>query len=505
MAKFVNNFEYGTDTLLLQSYYGSYVNVLENGVSLDGTDQLTNIQNIIDNNPNKVIYFPDGVYNVSGTIRTSATSTKRVVLYLSKYATIKASNVFTAGNYLIDIGGKDSFDINDGTPLGIVGGIIDTNYRASGIKVEKCHMAIVSNLVITNLAHVGIDVEQSQNVSADAQIRNVIVYGQPLLATNIGLVLNSSDNNVNTFRTMHTGKGIVINKGGNIFYDCHVLCSADTMTDYEDTVGFEINEGSNQFDNIYSDNYSTGIKFPMGNSKNVVGHYFCLWYSASAGHTHSFFSGSFNGNIIDTVQGDVPNLGTNYIWNYTDTDLGRESQITDQFDGIKIRDNLFNLNAVNLANLLTDYGFLTSQEKITSFNGGNLANGTWIPVGVFVLPTVNTPANKVEVTLGWDSYATIYFNQSGVKKVVSDYFTLAGRKFDAVLTSVTGQGGMAKRILWIRPNFDAEQRVYTRLINGWCKQYVLPRSVNNYSTLYRPTTSTPANVVGSIVSGNAWQ
>ncbi len=505
MSKFVNNLKYGQDTLLLQSYYTDYVNVLENGVSLDGTDQLANIQSIIDSNPNKTIYFPDGTYNISGTINTSAQSNKRVVLQLSRYAILKATESFPASSYMVDIGGNDSFDANDGVPLGISGGIIDTNYRASGIKIEKSHMAFIRDLVIRNLSYVGIDIEQSQNPSADAQVRNVIVYGQLLLSTNVGMILNSTDNNINTFRTMHTGKGIVINRGGNIFYDCHVLCSADTMTNYEDTIGFEINEGNNQFDNIYSDNYSTGIKFTPNAGYNVVGHFFSLWYSASAGHTHAFFSGAFNNNVIDTVQGYLPSYGDNYIWNYTDTDLGRESQLSDQFNGIQITQNKIILGAYSLKYPLTDYGFLTKRNIVTNFNGGDLAGNTWLPVGVFVLPSANTPYNKVEVALGWDSYSTIYFNQSGVKKVVSDMFTAAGRKFDAVLTSVDGQGGMTKRILWIRPNFGAEKRAYTKLINGWCKQFILPRGIGDIVPSYAPTTDTPPNVVGSIVSGNGWQ
>ena len=49
------------------------------------------IQKIIDENPNRTIYFPDGVYIISKPIVTPADPTKSVALQLSNIAVIKAA------------------------------------------------------------------------------------------------------------------------------------------------------------------------------------------------------------------------------------------------------------------------------------------------------------------------------------------------------------------------------------------------------------------------------
>lgn len=506
MTKLVSNFEFGNETLAIQEYYEKVINVLENGVVLDGTDQTTNIQNVIDNNPNSVIYFPDGTYEISNTLKTSANSSKRVVLALSKYAVLKANNNFPAESYMVDIGGSDTFDANNGIPLGITGGVINTNFRANGIKIEKSHMAFITNIVLTNVSFIGIDIEQSNNLSADAQIRNVIVYGQQSLSTNIGMVLNSADNNINTFRTMHTGKGIILNQGGNILNDCHVLCSADTMTNYNDTIGYEINSVDNQFDNIYADNYSIGLYFkPAVAYYNVIGKYFSLWYSATANKTHAFVSGMFNNNIIESINGSIPSLGDNYIWHYTDTDAGRDSMFFNQMRGIIVDELKVNNGTFSyLKYPLFDYGFLTRSSKATYFNGGTLSPNTWIPVGAFLIPTTNTLVSKIEVSLGWDTYADIYFKRGGIMKADLKYAGATGRKIDVAMSYYPsgGEGNMFKIIIWIKPNFETEQRISTTLLSGWAKQMILPQFVNDYVTLFNPTTTTPAPLVGNVVSSN---
>ena len=69
---------------------GQLVVATEHGVPCDGrTDAAEAIQRLIVDNPNKTIFFPDGVYMVSRPIDTPAEPTKSVSLVLGNYAVLK--------------------------------------------------------------------------------------------------------------------------------------------------------------------------------------------------------------------------------------------------------------------------------------------------------------------------------------------------------------------------------------------------------------------------------
>ncbi|MBO6220582.1 MAG: hypothetical protein J6N46_01480, partial [Bacteroidales bacterium] len=58
----------------------------------DGTSDVSDaLQRVIDTNPNRTIFFPDGVYLISKPINTPADPSKSVALQLSNYATIRAA------------------------------------------------------------------------------------------------------------------------------------------------------------------------------------------------------------------------------------------------------------------------------------------------------------------------------------------------------------------------------------------------------------------------------
>ncbi|MBQ2374218.1 MAG: hypothetical protein II299_03815, partial [Alistipes sp.] len=68
------------------------------------------IQQIIDSNPNRTIYFPDGVYLISKPICTPADPRKSVSLELSNYATIKAMEGWAHDEAMVRLGGKDPYN-----------------------------------------------------------------------------------------------------------------------------------------------------------------------------------------------------------------------------------------------------------------------------------------------------------------------------------------------------------------------------------------------------------
>ena len=71
-------------------------------------DLSADIQKIIDDNPNRTIFFPDGTYIIGSTIKTSAATNKSVSILMSDYAKIKASSSFSYGKPMFSLGGLDS-------------------------------------------------------------------------------------------------------------------------------------------------------------------------------------------------------------------------------------------------------------------------------------------------------------------------------------------------------------------------------------------------------------
>ena len=82
----------------------SFLNVADI-IPRDGSkDVADDIQNIIDANPNRTLYFPDGTYVLSKPICTPADPKKSVSLQLSKYAIIKASDDWNSEEALVRLG-----------------------------------------------------------------------------------------------------------------------------------------------------------------------------------------------------------------------------------------------------------------------------------------------------------------------------------------------------------------------------------------------------------------
>ena len=78
-----------------------------------GKDVSDELQALILNNPQRTIYFPDGVYLISKPICTPANPAHSVSLLLSCYATIKATDDWTDTEALVRLGAAEPFnDIN---------------------------------------------------------------------------------------------------------------------------------------------------------------------------------------------------------------------------------------------------------------------------------------------------------------------------------------------------------------------------------------------------------
>ena len=146
----------------------------------DGTRDVTaGIQRLINENPHRTIFFPDGVYRISSPILTPADPAKSVALLLSDFAVIQASEDWRDEEAMIRLGGKDPFNsitIN-GSNYGIAGGIIDGNGVADAVSVDSGRETYIRDLSIKH-ARIGIHVKRGANSgSSDIDVTHVNIVG----------------------------------------------------------------------------------------------------------------------------------------------------------------------------------------------------------------------------------------------------------------------------------------------------------------------------------------
>ncbi|MCQ2792717.1 MAG: hypothetical protein MJ208_04275 [Bacilli bacterium] len=232
------------------------------------------IQELINNNPNRTLYFRDGTYLLDHQILTPGDPTKSVDLQLSNYAILKASDSYQVKRdeigeyqdeylYMVSLGGLDK--INDVTTPGSVysftGGIIDGSGKAAGIEIAGGRETRVQNVSMKGV-EVGLRIAHGVNGggSSDADIRDLSIICNDTKES-YGLKLEGSDNTATNIRIGHTTHGVYITGGTNILKNVHPLHNKPCKESYyNDSIGFEIKSFA-QLSNCYSDNFRIAYKF----------------------------------------------------------------------------------------------------------------------------------------------------------------------------------------------------------------------------------------------------
>ena len=280
-------------------------------VTADGTQDLSDaIQKIIDDNPNRTIYFPDGAYRLDKPICTPADPKKSVDLHLSNYAAIRAGDKWSSKDAMIRLGGKDAK--NDIGTLGsfysFTGGIVDGRGKANGISIESGRETAVRNVSIKNTI-VGIHIFYGANSgSSDSDIYNVNIVGAGG-DKSVGVLIQGYDNTLTNMRIANVHYGINIQSSGNMLRNIHPLYYRGSST-YIRSCGFYDAGGNNWYDYCYSDQMATAFRLSKG-SKAVFLNCFAMWYSKSDNKEEGFeCDGDFNGSILNAkihFRGDVQN------------------------------------------------------------------------------------------------------------------------------------------------------------------------------------------------------
>ena len=92
-----------------------------------GRDVSADIQKVIDDNPMRTIFFPDGEYILGKPICTPANPKNAVALHLSNFAVLKASDDWSESEAMVRLGASEPYNT-----ITITG----SNYYFSGGVIE---------------------------------------------------------------------------------------------------------------------------------------------------------------------------------------------------------------------------------------------------------------------------------------------------------------------------------------------------------------------------------
>ncbi len=263
-----------------------------------GKDVSDELQALILNNPQRVLFFPDGEYLISKPISTPANPEHSVALRLSNYAIIKATPDWSGGDEaMVRLGAAEPFNsiAIDGSNYYLSGGIIDGGKIANGVSIDSGRETRVENLSIKH-TKIGLHIKRGANTgSSDCDICNVNIYGngEP---DSVGLLIEGMDNTFTNMRIARVQVGVKLLVGGNHLRNIHPLYgSAYGWDNYKESVAFlDLSWGDNRYDFCYSDQYATGFYLKSGIPCIFHDCFVYWWKTVEGGQTGFRTDGKFS-------------------------------------------------------------------------------------------------------------------------------------------------------------------------------------------------------------------
>ncbi len=275
-----------------------------------GADVADALQALIDANPNRTIYFPDGEYLVSHSLCTPADPDKSVDLQLANYAVIKATDDFEGGA-VIRLGGKDPYNTTAkaGSNYGLYGGVIDGSGIADGVSIDSGRETKVQNTAIKNTVvglHIGFGANSG---SSDADIRDINIIGNSTTDA-VGMLIEGYDNTFTNIRIGCVYIGVIMRSAGNALTNIHPLYQIG-WDKYEGSCGFVEESGNNLYTYCYSDQFQTCFRI-IGNGRSIYDNCYAFWWSGEGGNCTGFRveGDSFNSTVTNLridFRGDTDN------------------------------------------------------------------------------------------------------------------------------------------------------------------------------------------------------
>ena len=262
------------------------------------------LQRLIDENPNRTIFFPDGTYILSHPVETPAEPTLSVSLFLSAYAILKASDDWNSDEAMIRLG--ESHRANNirvvGSNYYFSGGIIDGNGKANGISIDGGRETSIHDVSIKH-TKIGIHIKHGANGnSSDADVFavNIVGNGAP---DSVGVLIEGSDNSLTNMRIAGVFIGVKLLGSGTLMRNVHPLYTCN-YTDYENSCGFYDATGDNIYDSCYSDHFAIGFYMTKRVRYNRYDSCIAYWYSPrEKRHIGFYCEGKFNGLVMNAKVG----------------------------------------------------------------------------------------------------------------------------------------------------------------------------------------------------------
>ena len=253
------------------------------------TDVADRIQRVIDEHPNRTIWFPDGTYLISKPICTPADPKRSVDLRLSNYAVLKAAPGWTNTEAMVRLGGiHPANNIRVvGSCYSFTGGVIDGSGVAKGISIDSGRETKVRD-VSMKFVSLGLHIKHgANNNSSDCDISDVNIVGNKAKGS-IGVLIDACDNTLTNMRIADMQIGVKLTRpaGGNLMRNLHPLYTSP-MDQYDGSAGFVDDAFNNSYDRCYSDHFSTGFLFGRTAGNTVMDACIAFWYAPSKGRRHT--------------------------------------------------------------------------------------------------------------------------------------------------------------------------------------------------------------------------
>ena len=246
----------------------SYINAVVEGVDNTGqTSVSSTLNNLIINNPGRIIYIPSGLYNVTETITIP---TNEVILLCDPGAEFFTNIPL---NCLLQIG--SGVTAENLTPFGVIGGKFNGNNVTSYcIYVANWnYSARIFNTYIYNVESVGIQVADTNQVSSQTFISNVNIIGKTNQYGNnaYGILIFGTDNYITQVNIGRCRNGIVFASGGTLVENIHIWMGANDYPQNptnSDLMQYQSirSSASNRMSNVHIDNPFIGVYLTSSNT-----------------------------------------------------------------------------------------------------------------------------------------------------------------------------------------------------------------------------------------------
>ena len=336
--------EKNEDATLLDRDFGfedlGYVVVTEFLEAGTGEDLSAKIQSIIDKNPHKVIYFPDGEYVIGSPIYTPGSGLLAVALKLSDGAVIKASDDWKRSDEaMIRMGGIQPEASTNvvGSNYYIEGGTIDGNGIADGISIDGGRETAIKNINVIN-TEVGVHIKVGVNSgSSDVRVENVTIVGN-MSPSSKGILVDTLDNKIWNVRISNVQVGVELHKGGTFLRDVHVTYTGDesVASAHSTSYGFYDLYDRNWYDSCSSTDFA--IAYNITDSRTIMTSCVARWTEAQS---------DCSKQVAISTSRALPGIIRSLAAYYTAPSDRCEYIITTAGGGGVIQDPIFDTNAVN--------------------------------------------------------------------------------------------------------------------------------------------------------------